>query len=319
MKNTISKYLKLNRIEFIVTWQCGGMCAHCSIGSDINRRGANRHVLPEYAADAVRKLSRVFDITSVMTFGGEPLYYPEVTAAIHKAATGCGVATRQIITKGYFTNGAERSKSVADMLAEAGVNNLLLSVDAFHQKNIPFEPVRRFAQDVVDAKIPGFRLHPAWLVNEEHKNPYNDETKNVLGKFSDFNIPVSKGNNVSPGGNAIKFLNEFFSDVKPDLTEGCGTAPYSDPLTKITSISIEPDGGVKVCDFTIGNIYTEDIIDIVERYDPYENEAMRSLIEGGVAGLLAYAETKGVSVDASEYRSACNACKEIVKRLASLN
>ena len=91
--------LNINRIEFIVTWQCGGRCKHCQQGGDINKHLPYTHVLADYAVDAVKKLASVYDIKSVMTFGGEPLYYPEVTAAIHKAATDCGIETRQIITR----------------------------------------------------------------------------------------------------------------------------------------------------------------------------------------------------------------------------
>ena len=87
MKTKFSEYMDINRIEFIVTWQCGGKCKHCQIGDEINKRSSHRHVLSDYAVEATKKISTVFDVTSVMTFGGEPLYYPYVTAAIHKAAT----------------------------------------------------------------------------------------------------------------------------------------------------------------------------------------------------------------------------------------
>ena len=89
-----SKYMDINRIEFVVTWQCGGKCLHCQMGDNINMPNSHPHVLADYAIEAVKKIASVYDVESVMTFGGEPLYYPEVTAAIHKAATECGIKTR---------------------------------------------------------------------------------------------------------------------------------------------------------------------------------------------------------------------------------
>ena len=228
----------INRIEFIVTWQCGGRCKHCQIGGDINKHSTPTHVPADYAVDAVKKLTSVYDIKSVMTFGGEPLYYPEVTAAIHKAATECGIKTRQIITNGYFTNNAEKSKLVANALADAGVNNLLLSVDAFHQERIPIEPVYRFACDVIDAEIPGFCIHPVWLVNKDHDNPYNMRTRELLDKFADLPVEIGRGNDIFLMGNAAEFLREYYDE--PDVPES-----YSES-SEVTSITILPNGDVDI-------------------------------------------------------------------------
>lgn len=309
MKTKLSKFIDINRIEFIVTWQCGGRCKHCQMGNNINKPGSYRHVLANYAVEAVKKLASVYDVKSVMTFGGEPLYYPEVTAAIHKAATECGIETREVITNGYFTNNAERSKAVAEMLADAGVNHLPISVDAFHQEHIPIEPVYQFVRDVIDAKIPDAFLHTAWLLGEEHQNPYNEKTREILAKFSDLPIRVGKHGGVAPSGHAAKYLREYF---KPELIT---SEPCSGPLN-VTCISIEPSGDVGVCGFVIGNIYKEDAIDIVTRYNPYENEGMLAVIQGGVSGLLSYAETQGVVIDTAEYCEACwSLCNAAAKRL----
>ena len=304
----ISEFMDIKRIEFIVTWECNGKCRHCQMGDNINKPCSHRHVLSDYAVDAVKKLASVFDITSVMTFGGEPLLYPEVTAAIHKAATECGIQTREIITNGYFTNSAEKSVSVAKMLADAGVNHLPISVDAFHQEYIPLEPVYQFVRDVIDAKIPDAFLHTSWLSGEEHENPYNIKTKEILGKFSDLPIPIRK-HGVSPTGNSAKYLREYFEP------EAITYQPCSAPL-EVTCISVNPNGDVWVCGGMIGNIYEEDVLDIIARYNPYENKAMLALIQGGIAGLLDYAKTQGVVIETSEYCEACwDLCNAIVTRL----
>jgi len=317
MDKKLSKYMKINRIEFIVTWQCGGRCKHCQIGAQINKSGSHYHIQTDYAVEAIRKLSTVFGISSVMTFGGEPLYYPDVVAAIHRAATECGVETRQIITNGYFTNSAKKSESVSQALVTAGVNNLLLSVDAFHQEHIPLKPVLQFAKDIVKAKLPGAFLYPAWLVAEEDENPYNIKTREILERFRDISIHVSRGNHVFLGGNAAAFLGKYFESEKIDLTVDCGSMPYCDPLDIITSISIVPNGDFMVCGFVVGNIYQDDILDIVAGYDPYQHEGMRAILEGGVSRLLSYAKEQGIAIDASKYRSACDVCHEVARQIAN--
>ena len=317
MSRNISKFMKINRIEFIVTWQCGGRCKHCQIGAQINKSGSHYHILADYAVEAIRKLSTAFEISSVMTFGGEPLYYPDVVAAIHRAATECGVETRQIITNGYFTNSAKKSEYVSQTLVAAGVNNLLLSVDAFHQEHIPLEPVLQFAKDIAKAKLPGASIYPAWLGAEEDENSYNKKTREILGRFRDIPIPISGGNHVFLGGNAATFLGEYFESEKIDLAVDCGSMPYCDPLDMVTSISIVPNGDFMVCGFVIGNIYQDDILDIVAGYNPYQHEGMRAIIEGGVSKFLSYAKEQGIAIDASKYRSACDICHEVARRTTS--
>ncbi|MCL2703584.1 MAG: radical SAM protein [Defluviitaleaceae bacterium] len=313
MKTGLSKYMDIKRIEFIVTWQCGGKCKHCQIGGEINKPGSHHHVLSDYAAEAVRKLSAAYDITSVMTFGGEPLYYPEVTAAIHKTAAVCGINARQIITNGYFTNSAEKSGLVARALADAGVNNIMLSVDAFHQEHIPIEPVYQFAKDITEAQIPGVFLHPAWLVDEEHENPYNAGTKEILERFSGLNIAAGQGNNVFLGGNSARYLREYFDVSEINLGLKCGFAPHTEPLTEISSLTIVPNGDVMICGFSIGNIYIEDIMDVVLRYNPYEHCGMRAVINGGVSELLNCAAANEIMIDTSGYYSACDICHAVAK------
>jgi MoaA/NifB/PqqE/SkfB family radical SAM enzyme len=266
----------------------------------------------------LEKLAAVFDITSVMTFGGEPLYYPDVVCAIHRKAADCGIETREVITNGYFTNSAEKSRSIAEALADAGVNHLPISVDAFHQEHIPVEPVRRFVRDVINAKIPDAFLYPAWLIDAEHDNPYNRKTREILARFADLPIPVLNHGGVDLNGSAAKFLSEYFPDRRPlnpadaDLAEPCAG------LANIDNMVIVPNGDVMSCGFAIGNIYTEDILDIVRRYDPYENEAMAAVINGGIAGLLACAEKRGVQFDISEYYASCwDACNAIAECLSS--
>ena len=100
----MNKYLKnLNRIEFVVTMACTGKCKHCSQGEHRSSENIDKHI----AADAVRKIAGEYDIESVMTFGGEPLLYPEAVYAVMSAAKESGVAHRQIITNGYFSKNEE--------------------------------------------------------------------------------------------------------------------------------------------------------------------------------------------------------------------
>ena len=158
----MNPYLKnLQKIEFVITYACTGKCRHCSEG---DHRAAGAHIDPAVAVDAVKKIAAAYPIRTVMTFGGEPLRYPEAVFAIMEAAREAGVPQRQIITNGYFSKDPARIREVAARLAACGVNDVLLSVDAFHQETIPLDVVKSFAIALAENRV-RTRLQPAWLVS----------------------------------------------------------------------------------------------------------------------------------------------------------
>ena len=251
--NERNEYLKnLNKIEFVVTYACTGRCKHCSEG---DHAPWGERIAPVVAADAVCKIAAEYDIKTVMTFGGEPLLYTEAVYSIMTAAKELNIPKRQVITNGYFSKNAEKIREVAQRLAACGVNDLLLSVDAFHQETIPLETVKIFAAEAKKCGIP-IRLSPAWLVSTGDNNPYNVKTREILACFADMELPVGEGNVIFPEGNALKYLGEYFADEHPEN-------PYAEDPRDVRCVSFEPNG-----DVLGGNVYERDIMEIVRDYVP---------------------------------------------------
>ena len=306
----MSRYIDLDRIEFVITDACSGRCKHCSNGEYTN---IGDSVNAEAAVESVERLAEKFTISSVMTFGGEPLLFADTVCEIHTAARDCGVPKRQLITNGYFSKDSQKIDDVAKALCDSGVNDILLSIDAFHQEFIPIEPVIAFAEALLQHNTPSLRAHPVWVVNEENDNPYNTETRRLLKLFTDKIIKASNGNNIFPSGNALKHLAEYFAPPERlDLSAPCGSAPYTSRLDEIGCISINPNGDVNLCSITIGNIYNDDVLNIVESYDPYNNPVWRSVLDGGVVELLRYAESQGITVDITDCWTACGVCRKVM-------
>ena len=307
----MNPYLHINRLEFILTDHCTGRCRHCSAAEMIAHPRKEHHVPVEESVRAIRDLAGMFDMQSVMTFGGEPLLYPEVTCAIHRAATDCGIPKRQVITNGYFSKDEGRIREVAQALADAGVNDLLISVDGFHQETIPLEGVRAFALAVKAVGVKA-RYSPAWVVNEGFDCTENTRTREILAQLADTGIPVGGGNDIFMAGNAIEHLSHYYPPARLDMADCCGSMPYTEPLTNQSSLSIEPDGKVSVCGFAIGNLCRDTMAEIVERYDPFGEEGMRAAAQG-VPGLLALAEKRGIQVDLRRVYSVCDLCRMVNK------
>ena len=249
----MNKYLKnLEKIEFVVTYACTGRCKHCSEG---DHKSCGVHMDPAVAADAVKKIAEAYPIKTVMTFGGEPLLYPETVYAVMKTASELNIPKRQIITNGCFSKDAARIREVARRLAESGVNDLRLSADAFHQEYIPLEPVKIFAEEAKAAGIP-IRIQPAWLVSRDDGNEYNIITKQIISEFAELGIKEADGNVIFPEGNALKYFAEYFADSEPDN-------PYVEDPADVRCISFDPDGTALG-----GNIYDTDIMEILKKYTP---------------------------------------------------
>ena len=249
----MNQYLKnLNKIEFVVTYACTGRCKHCSEGEHTS---CGERIDPGIAADAVRKIAAEYDIKTVMTFGGEPLLYTDAVEQIMKTAKELNISKRQVITNGYFSKNADKIREVAEQLAASGVNDLCLSVDAFHQETIPLDVAKLFATEAQKCGIP-IRLSPAWLVSVEDDNPYNRKTREILGSFADLKLPVGEGNVIFPEGNAQKYLAEYFTDKHPEN-------PYAENPRDVRCVSFEPNG-----DVLGGNVYRNDIMEIIKDYVP---------------------------------------------------
>ena len=252
-KDIMNQYFKnLNKIEFVETYACTGRCKHCSEG---DHTSCGERIDPGIAADAVRKIAAEYDIKTVMTFGGEPLLYTDAVYAIMKTATELNIPRRQIITNGYFSKNAEKIREVAEGLAVCGVNDLLLSVDAFHQETIPLDVVKQFATEAKKCDTP-IRLQPAWLVSATDDNPYNRKTRAILDSFADMEIPAGEGNIIFPQGNALKYFAEYFTDELPEN-------PYVEDPHDLRCVSFEPNG-----DVLGGNVYKTDIMEIIGGYAP---------------------------------------------------
>jgi len=309
----MNRYLSVNRIEFLVTHLCSGKCAHCYAPK--HREGFPKHIEESLAVDIVRKVSKKYDVESVMTFGGEPLLFPEIVCSIHKEATKSRIPSREVITNGYWSNNVIEIRRIARNLAECGVNDIHVSVDAFHQEQIPLHIVRKAVESILEEGIEDISWNPCWVISEDDDNTHNRTTKFILKELEDLPIRVSRGNILEPDGPALVNLRQFLPQKRKIPFGECGDMPYTEPLDCITSISVEPDGRIAVCnEFYIGNASHTDILDILENYNPFEVPEMKAIVENGMKGLVDWAKKKGVKPDLTGYYSICHMCMDLRRR-----
>ncbi len=246
----MDNFKNLQKIEFVLTYACTGNCKHCSQGEH-TRGGVCLD--SEIATACVKSLAKNYDLQTALVFGGEPLIFADATCKIIACARECGIKKRQVITNGYFTKDKQKLREVARGLYECGVNDLLLSADAFHQETIPLEAVCEFATELKRAGVPT-RIQPAWLTSENDNNPYNKKTREIVNELCAIGFEKSDGNIIFCEGNAKKYLSDYF---KGDLPKN----PYIEDSNDIRCISVDPEGNTLG-----GNIYRNDILNIIKNY-----------------------------------------------------
>lgn len=316
----MTKYIDVKRLEFMVTYECNSHCKHCLLGEE--KRGLKpKSISSELAVRIVKEVTRDYSPSSLMTFGGEPLLFPEVVCSIHQAAKEQGIGSREIITNAGYPRSESEFKKVANRLAESGVTRADVSVDSFHQEYIPVSIVEHNTRSLVDAGIPVF-WNPAWVGSMTEKNPWNERTWTILNQLAHLPVPPVtelSGNSIQPEGNALKWLSEFLPSKIPNPEGRCEDVPYTSRLDKITGISVEPDGSVLVCkEFVIGNAQQEDLGEILKRYDPYQVPEMKAILERGIDGLAEFALERGIEVRTGEYYSICDKCVDTRRKLKKL-
>ncbi len=118
-RRRLSKFLTVERIEFIVTYRCNSHCKHCQIGQD--KRASQPVAIDKgLAVQIVHEVAEAYSPSSIMTFGGEPLLFPDIVCAIQAAARASGIGERQVITNAGWPRSAAEFRTVARQLADRG-------------------------------------------------------------------------------------------------------------------------------------------------------------------------------------------------------
>ncbi len=311
---SMSDYVNLKRLEFLITFRCTSHCLHCyNTGTG---KSYPPYIDKNMAIDAVEEIGTVYDLDSIMTFGGEPLLYPEIVSAIHEKAATIGINDRQVITNGYWTRDKSKARYIAKLLASSGVNHVAISVDAFHQECIPLDMARYSTEALLESGITNIKWNPCWLVSSDADNRYNSMTRTILTELEDLSIAIGEGNVVVPEGRAAINLSECFERKTSFPGVSCQDLPYMNRLDDIQSICIEPNGDLPTCKaFTVGNAKDSNIVGLLESYDPYSMPEIKAILDRGVQGFVEYSNRQGIQLEESGYYTICDLCCSVRKRL----
>ncbi|BEH03143.1 hypothetical protein brsh051_24240 [Brooklawnia propionicigenes] len=311
-----SGFLDVSRVEYLLTKRCTGWCEHCSVMTDDRNPDRSYEGL-----DAVVSASTVLysagNVTSMMVYGGEPLLYPATVQRLFQLARTHNVASRELITNGFFSRNPSVIADTVAGLVDSGVTLVHLSVDAFHQPRIPLPFVEQFITQLQANGFSELFLHPSWVVQREHQNEYNQTTEQLLAGLVDkYGVRVSQGNTIIPAGFNRHTLSDYYPRLPELPVQRCSDIPWANSPDKVHSLRFLPNGDVHICRAAIlGNIYQSTITELLDSYDPFSDPILLTLLDQGVDGLVDQVASNGGHIDPQDYFGQCDLCADCMRFL----
>ncbi|MEA2935864.1 MAG: hypothetical protein QOD74_2510 [Variibacter sp.] len=130
----------VDTFAFHVTYTCPLACAHCCFSSSPEQADT---LDPAYILAAIEELPE--DIELVAFTGGEPFLHGRNLVRYVEAAKRRGFQTR-IVTSGHFATSAKAAAFRLRPLADAGLDELSISWDDYHEAFVPFERIRTLVE-----------------------------------------------------------------------------------------------------------------------------------------------------------------------------
>jgi MoaA/NifB/PqqE/SkfB family radical SAM enzyme len=266
------------------------------------------------ALNYLAEAATVSNLESFMVFGGEPMLFPERAIAIFEKAHQLEIPRIEMITNGVWGKNREKAREWAKKLKAAGLNNVNISVDAFHAQYTPIEYPQNAALALMKAEVEGIKWNVAVVESIDAENMYDKKTKQILKKLEPLGLEANFVK-IMPVGRAAQNLREYFQ--RASLDGPCeGESLMGNKLTNPDSICIEPSGSVNICFYlAIGNAKEAPLSRIISEYDWQKNPLIRALVEKGPTALLKHPQVHRYKFQKDDYIDKCHLCTEIRKVL----
>jgi hypothetical protein len=232
--------------------------------------------------DEARRLGTV---SSVFYEGGEPfLYYPLLVEGL-RLARARGFSTG-VVTNCYWATAAEDAELWLGPVCDAGLADLSLSDDEFHNPEGVESPARRASEA---ARVLGLPATSICIEAPAVQPPADDRGAPVVGGGALFK------------GRAVEKLTEGLPMKAPD---GFGACKHEE-LVEPERVHVDSFGHVHICQgVSMGNMWETPLSQLVGEYDAATHPICGPLSRGGPAAL---AKAHGVEL-AGEFVDECHYC-----------
>lgn len=138
------------KLGIALTDRCTASCAMCCFRC----KPENKQVLSkETVFSLIHQATEIPEITSVGLTGGEAMLYPELVLDSIAEIKRCGMKAT-LTSNGFWASDEKSARETLLALKSAGLDNLAVSVDAFHMQYVPLESIRNILRLFPKANLP---------------------------------------------------------------------------------------------------------------------------------------------------------------------
>lgn len=261
--------MKISGLHFLITYKCNSECAHCFLSCGPKRNG---NIEWDFAEKIIDDVGNTPSINYFYLEGGEPFLLPKLIERIIRYANEKGYWVGAL-SNGFWAKTIDKGIEVLKPLKEAGLQEIGVSTDEFHQKKIPL----KYAKNAVKAaKKIGIE---AYLMETS--------ISEVRGRGRGAKICIGK----------------------PMPWQKLTVCPES--LADPSRVHIGPEGHIHLCQgLLIGeDARNRPLENILENHMKKPNIIVEQLIKGGPAQLAKFAQKYGFKPE-DTYVQGCQLCFE---------
>jgi len=127
----------LQGIHFLITYGCSSECDHCFIWGTPKRDAG---MTPDLVDEFLEEVLSLGTVTEVCGDGGESFTNYDVLLYFLRRATELGLSASALTNATWVSSREEAEERIAELMA-AGLTNLGISTDQWHQRYVPVERV----------------------------------------------------------------------------------------------------------------------------------------------------------------------------------
>jgi len=308
---TTPRLMPLEAAGLLITNWCPARCRHCYVCSGPER---SEWMPVEPAAGHLAALARLgVPAPGIHIGGGEPFGDAERLLAIVHAARDAGLAGVGYVETNAFwaTSEAAARRHLAE-LRNAGMMQIAISADPYHQEFVPPERVRLLHVAARDVLGPGGVRARRWTWLQEPENVASMPEAGRQALFAAFLRRYPE----RMTGRAADCLAPLAArtpiDALPD--DDCRSA-----LLESRHVHVDPDGWVYpgTCAGIVFGRATADVPldEVLAAWRPHGSPVIAQLVAGGPKRLLAQAAEGGFRPDAGGYAGPCHLCWAVRRHL----
>jgi len=256
----------LTGVHFLITYGCSAKCAHCFLWGSPDRTTA---MTPRQVESFLEELAELEQVTDVCAEGGESFELYDLLLHFLRRASALDLKASALTNASWVESREQAADRIRELMA-AGLTNLGVSTDRFHQEHVPVERVDLLLEVCEEAGLAAARME----------------------------TPLD---GVMFRGRAAEVLAPDMPPRPPDAFAKCPHESLGAP----GRVHLDCYGFLHLCQgITLGRA---SIADAIAAFKAREHPIVRLLLDGGPYALARFAVEKGFEL-AEGYVDACHLC-----------